>query len=166
MWRGRIGVINGEVSFWWNQIGRPAARPALPGSTRADVCIVGAGYTGLWTAYYLKKAAPALRVVILEQRFAGYGASGRNGGWLTNAITGGRDQYVKSHGRDAAERFQSRMNETVDEVIRVCAVEGIDADIVKGGEFTVAYDEPQQRRLAAAAREEQQWSETDVLLLS
>ena len=135
-------MINGEVSFWWNEIGRPAPRAPLPGSTRADVCIVGAGYTGLWTAYYLKKAAPQLRIVILEQRFAGYGASGRNGGWLTNAITGGREQYVKSHGREAAERFQTRMNETVDEVIRVAAAEGIDADIVKGGEFTVAYDEP------------------------
>jgi len=159
-------VINGEVSFWWEQIGRPAPRAALPGSTRADVCIVGAGYTGLWTAYYLKKAAPALRIVILEQRFAGYGASGRNGGWLTNSITGGREQYVKSHGRAAAERFQARMNETVDEVIRVAAAEGIDADIVKGGEFTVAYDEPQQRRLEAAARAEQQWSMADVQLLS
>lgn len=159
-------MINGDVSFWWNQIGRPAPRPPLPGSTRADVCIVGAGYTGLWTAYYLKKAAPALRIVILEQRFAGYGASGRNGGWLTNSVTGGREQYVKSHGRDAAGRFQASMNETVDEVIRVAGAEGIDADIVQGGELTVAYDRPQQQRLVAAARAEQAWPMTDVDLLS
>ncbi len=158
--------INGDVSFWWNQIGRDAPRAPLPGSLRADVCIVGAGYTGLWTAYYLKKAAPHLRVVILEQRFTGYGASGRNGGWLTNAVTGGRGQYVKTHGRRSAENFQTAMNETVDEVIRVAALEGIDADIVKGGEFTVAYDAPQQSRLVAAARAEQAWSMTDVDLLS
>ncbi|TFC44085.1 NAD(P)/FAD-dependent oxidoreductase [Cryobacterium shii] len=159
-------MINGDVSFWWNQVGRPAPRDPLPGPIVADVCIVGAGYTGLWTAYYLKKAAPALRIVIVEQRFAGYGASGRNGGWLTNAVTGGREQYVASHGRDAAARFQTGMNETVDEVIRVAAAEGIDADIVKGGEFTVAYDQPQQRRLEASARAEQQWAMTDVQLLS
>ena len=159
-------MINGEVSFWWNQLGRPAPRAPLPGPIRADVCIVGAGYIGLWTAYYLKKAAPLLRIVILEQRFAGFGASGRNGGWLTNSVTGGREQYVRSHGRDAAGRFQTSMNETVDEVIRVAAAEGIDADIVKGGEFTVAYDEPQQRRLAASARAEQRWPMTDVALLS
>ncbi|WP_179580863.1 NAD(P)/FAD-dependent oxidoreductase [Glaciibacter psychrotolerans] len=159
-------MINGDVSFWWNQIGRDAPRAPLPGSLTADVCIVGAGYTGLWTAYYLKKAAPHLRVVILEQKFAGYGASGRNGGWLTNAVTGGRSQYVKTHGRPAAENFQTEMNHTVDEVIRVAALEGIDADIVKGGEFNVAYDAPQQERLVAAARAEQAWSMTDVDLLS
>ncbi|MDJ0323930.1 FAD-dependent oxidoreductase [Cryobacterium sp. PH31-AA6] len=159
-------MINGEVSFWWNQIGRAETRPSLPGPVTADVCIVGAGYTGLWTAYYLKKAAPALRIVIIEQRFAGYGASGRNGGWLTNSVTGGREQYVASHGREAAARFQTSMNETVDEVIRVAAAEGIDADIVKGGEFTVAYDGPQQQRLEATARAEQRWEMTDVELLS
>ncbi|MGO4103588.1 NAD(P)/FAD-dependent oxidoreductase [Leifsonia sp. YAF41] len=159
-------MINGDVSFWWNQIGRDAPRAPLPGSLRADVCIVGAGYTGLWTAYYLKKAAPQLRVVVLEQRFAGYGASGRNGGWLANSVTGGRGQYVKTHGRQAAENFQLRMNETVDEVIRVAALEGIDADIVKGGEYIVAYDAPQQSRLEAAVRAEQTWSMTDVELLS
>ena len=159
-------MINGDVSFWWHQLGRPAPRPPLPGSIRADVCIVGAGYTGLWAAYYLKKAAPELRIVIVEQRFAGYGASGRNGGWLTNSVTGGRAQYLRSHGRVAATDFQAAMNDTVDEVIRVAAAEGIDADIVKGGEFTVAYDRPQQRRLEAAVRAEQTWAHTDVELLT
>jgi glycine/D-amino acid oxidase-like deaminating enzyme len=159
-------MINGDVSFWWNQIGLQAPRTPLPGSTRANVCIIGAGYTGLWTAYYLKKAAPQLRVVVLEQRFAGYGASGRNGGWLTNSVTGGREQYVSEHGRDAALRFQASMNDTVDEVIRVADAEGIHADIVKGGEFNVAYNEAQQARLVAAARAEQSWSNTDVELLS
>ncbi|MBG6213908.1 glycine/D-amino acid oxidase-like deaminating enzyme [Cryobacterium sp. CAN_C3] len=157
---------NGDVSFWWTQLGQPAPRAALPGSTRADVVIVGAGYTGLWTAYYLKKAAPQLRIVVLEARFAGFGASGRNGGWLTNSVTGGREQYVKSHGRPAAEQFQAAMNDTVDEVIRVAAQEGIDAGIIKGGEFTVAYDPAQQHRLERAARAEQSWAHTDVELLS
>jgi len=52
-------LVNGDVSFWWKSIGRDSTRPALPGSTQADVCIIGAGYTGLWTAYYIKKAAPS-----------------------------------------------------------------------------------------------------------
>ncbi|WGD38675.1 FAD-binding oxidoreductase [Lysinibacter sp. HNR] len=158
-------MVDGHVSFWWEQIGHPAPRPTLPGSMRADIVIVGAGYTGLWAAYYLKKAAPHLRVVILEQRFAGYGASGRNGGWLTNSVTGGREQYVRSHGRDAAHRFQAAMNETVDEVIRVAHAEGIEADIHKGGEFSVAYNQAQEGRLRAAAASEQQWDNTDVELL-
>ncbi len=158
-------MINGNVSHWWQQIGAPRTRPELPGSLSADVAIVGAGYTGLWTAYYLKQAQPDLRIVIIEQRHAGYGASGRNGGWLTAAITGGREQYVKSHGRDAAERFQRAMNETVDEVIRVADAEGIDADITKGGEFNVAYTPAQESRIRAFAAAEQQWKHTDLQLL-
>src|SRR2546428_12893043 len=74
---------NGEVSCWGRARGLPPRRPSLPGGAEADVCIVGAGYTGLWTAYYLKRADPGLRIIVLEATFAGFGASGRNGGWLT-----------------------------------------------------------------------------------
>ena len=158
-------MINGNVSHWWQQIGEPERRPELPGSIDVDVAIVGAGYTGLWTAYYLKQAQPDLRVAIIEQRHAGYGASGRNGGWLTNSITGGREQYVAEHGREAAERFQREMNATVDEVIRVAIHEGIDADIRKGGEFNVAYTSAQEVRIREFAVAEQTWHSTDLQLL-
>jgi len=68
---------NGEVSYWWQARGGfPPRRPSLPGPLEADVCIVGGGYTGLWTAYYLAGLRPALRIVVLEAAFAGYGASG------------------------------------------------------------------------------------------
>ena len=158
-------MINGEVSHWWHEIGAPTPRDPLPGNLTCDVAIVGAGYTGLWTAYYLKQANPGLDIAVIEQQHVGYGASGRNGGWLTNAITGGRTQYEPSHGKDAAERFQRTMNETVDEVIRVCEVEGIDADIKKGGEFNVAYTPAQETRIRAFAREEARWKHTDLELL-
>ena len=159
-------MINGNVSHWWEQIGGvPAPRPGLPGDLHADVAVVGAGYTGLWAAYYLKRARPGLRVVVVEHRHAGYGASGRNGGWLTNSVTGGREQYVQTHGRDAAERFQRAMNDTVDEVIRVATAEGIDADIKKGGEFNVAYTPAQEARIREFARAERSWRYTDLELL-
>ncbi|MEZ2371160.1 NAD(P)/FAD-dependent oxidoreductase [Arthrobacter sp. RCC_34] len=158
-------MINGQVSHWWDTLGAPEPRPALPGSLQVDVAIVGAGFTGLWTAYYLKRDHPDLRIAILEQRHAGYGASGRNGGWLTNSITGGREQYLARHGRDVVERFQRAMNETVDEVIAVAEREGIDADLVKGGEFNVAYTAAQEERLRATAAAEQGWRHTDVDLL-
>ncbi len=159
-------VPNGEVSWWWRSLGgTPAPRPALPGDIDADVAIVGGGYTGLWTAYYLKRAQPDLRIVVLEQRFAGFGASGRNGGWLTNTVTGGRGRYVASHGRDAANAQQRALNDTVDEVIAVAAREGIDADIVKGGEFDVARTPSQLARLRATAAAQQEWPHTDVEML-
>lgn len=158
-------VRNGDVSFWWQQVGLPDPRPALPGDTDADVCIVGAGYTGLWTAYYLTQLQPDLRVVVLESRFAGFGASGRNGGWLTNSVTGGREQYAASHGRDAAIAQQRAMNAAVREVVDVAAREGIDAGIHLGGELNVARTPAQLARLRAAAAAEQEWPDTDVELL-
>jgi hypothetical protein len=85
---------NGEVSYWWQARGVPPRRPSLPGGAQADVCIVGAGYTGLWTAYYLKRADPGLRIIVLEESFAGFGASGRNGGWVTAALPGSRARYA------------------------------------------------------------------------
>lgn len=158
-------TTNGQISFWWQQLGVPEPRPALPGSIEADVAIVGGGFTGLWTAYYLKKAQPDARVVVLEQRFAGFGASGRNGGWCVNSITGTREQYLDSHGRDAVIGFQQAMNDTVDEVIAVAAAEGIDADIIKGGEFNVARTPSQVGRMKAFYEAEAAWPVTDIELL-
>ncbi|GGI45932.1 glycine/D-amino acid oxidase-like deaminating enzyme [Agromyces flavus] len=158
-------TTNGGISFWWQQLGVPTPRPALPGDRDVDVAIVGGGYTGLWTAYALKRAQPDLRVAVLEQRFAGFGASGRNGGWLTNSVTGGREQYAKTHGRDAAIAQQRALNETVDEVIAVAAREGIDADLHKGGELEVAYTPSQLARLRAFAASERSWPKTDVVEL-
>lgn len=156
---------NGGVSFWWQQLGLPSQRPALPGDREVDVAIVGGGYTGLWTAYALKREQPDLRVAVLEQRFAGFGASGRNGGWLTNSVTGGREQYAKAHGRDAAIAQQRALNATVDEVIAVAEREGIDADVHRGGELEVAYAPAQLARLRAFVASERSWPDTDVVEL-
>ncbi|MEU8763665.1 FAD-binding oxidoreductase [Streptomyces sp. NPDC048659] len=141
-----MSTINGGISFWYAREGAAAPREPLPGDLTADVCVVGGGYTGLWTAYYLKKAAPFLNVVVLEAKFCGYGASGRNGGWLYNGIAG-RDRYAKLHGHEAAVRLQHAMNETVGEVIDVCAAEGIDADLHRGGVLEVATTPAQLARL-------------------
>ena len=70
----------GDVSFWYGDIGMPYRRAPLSGDATADVAIIGAGYSGLWAAYYLKRANPGLDVLVLEKEFAGFGASGRNGG--------------------------------------------------------------------------------------
>jgi glycine/D-amino acid oxidase-like deaminating enzyme len=158
-------TVNGGISFWYAQTGVPTPREPLPGDTTADVCIVGGGYTGLWTAYYLKKAVPFLRITVLEQKFCGYGASGRNGGWLYNGIAG-RDRYAKLHGRDAALALQRAMNETVDEVVRVAAEERIEADIHMGGVLEVAHSPAQLSRLKAFHAAEAAFGEKDRLLLS
>src|SRR6478735_4847890 len=153
-------TVNGGISFWYARTGIPVPREPLPGDGDADVVIVGGGYTGLWTAYYLKKAVPFLRITVLEQKFCGYGASGRNGGWLYNGIAG-RDRYARLHGREAAVRLQRAMNDTVDEVVRVAAEEGIEADIHQGGVLEVAYTPAQLARLKAFHAHELSYEEKD-----
>lgn len=150
-----MSTINGQVSHWFDKL--PELRPKLPGDRDADVCIVGAGYTGLWTAYYLKRADPSLRITILEARFAGFGASGRNGGWLSGLVPGDRHRMAKTHGREKVLAWQRALNESVDEVMEVSAREGIDAGAVKGGTLEIARNPAQAARLAATVAEERRW---------
>jgi len=139
----------GELGFWWRSLGsRPGGRDPLPGPAEADVAIVGAGYTGLWTAYYLKRAQPSLRIVVLEAERVGYGASGRNGGWATGFFSGPPRAYGAGF-----MALQREMFDTVDEIARVLAQEQIDADLIKGGQLTVALDAAQAQRLRAYVRE-------------
>ena len=157
-------IINGGVSFWHAELGYPQRRAPLAGPVKVDVCIVGAGLTGLWAAYYLKKAAPSLEIAVLEKTFAGYGASGRNGGWLTAAMAGSPERYAKRHGVDAVRALQQAMIESVDEVMRVAEQEGIEADIVKGGELQVACTASQLARLRDSVAESLRWGGEEELL--
>ncbi len=156
--------VNGAVSHWFSHL--PDPRPPLPGDREADVCIVGAGYTGLWTAYYLKQLDPGLTVTVLEARFAGFGASGRNGGWLSGLPPGHRGVLAEQHGRDSVIAWQRMLNHAVDEVIAVAAREGIDADIVKGGNLEVARNPAQALRLRAEVEEDRHWGVDDAEILS
>ncbi|MER7458236.1 FAD-dependent oxidoreductase [Micromonospora sp. NPDC126480] len=139
-----------ELSYWLSTVDEPLApRPSLPGDTLADVVIVGAGYTGLWTAYYLTAADPTLRVVVLEAEIAGYGASGRNGGWCSALFPTSLPALARRHGRDAALAMQRAMHETVREVGRVVAAEGIDCDWAYGGTVVLARTAAQLDRARA-----------------
>lgn len=146
---------NGLVSHWIDRL--PSPRPPLPGDRDAAVCIVGAGYTGLWTAYYLKRHDPGLDVVVLDARFAGFGASGRNGGWLSGLVPGDRHALAARHGRDAVIAWQRALNDSVDDVIDVAGREGIDAGIVKGGTLRIARNRAQSERLAVELAEYRRW---------
>ena len=147
---------NGDISFWYADLGGvPAPRPPLPGDIEADVAIVGAGYTGLWTAYYLKKARPSLRIALIEREFAGFGASGRNGGWLSGGFSWSREKYLKTSTRQGVSAMQAAMAGCVDEVIRVASAEGIDADIRRVDNLTVATNPAQLERARAVEQQAQ-----------
>ena len=75
-------------SLWWDGLERDAVAPPLETDTTADIAIIGGGYTGLWTAYFLKQIQPDLDIALVEAKHIGHGASGRNGGWLMGALEG------------------------------------------------------------------------------
>lgn len=152
----------GDISFWYADLGGiPARRPGLSGDRTADVCIIGAGYTGLWTAYYLKKADPALNIVVVEKDFAGFGASGRNGGWLTGGFAWSHEKYLSNGGEAGVRNMVRAMNGTVAEVIRVAEAEGIEADILPTDELMVATNPAQLANLKAEVDHRRHWGEED-----
>jgi glycine/D-amino acid oxidase-like deaminating enzyme len=138
-------------SFWHATVPDPLEpRPKLGSDDQVDVAIVGAGYTGLWTAYYLKSLDPGLRVAIVEAEIAGFGASGRNGGWCLGTLAG----MAGFLGGDASQRaagirLQRAIFDTVAEVERVCEREGIECHWALGGNVTFAMVPAQVDQLRA-----------------
>jgi glycine/D-amino acid oxidase-like deaminating enzyme len=140
-----------RLSLWWEAIPLPLpARPALSEDVQVDVCIVGAGFTGLWTAHSLALADPALRIVVIEREVAGFGASGRNGGWCSALFATSDSALARRHGRDAMRAMRRAMHETVDVVGASAASEGIDCHFEKGGTVDLVRSEAQKERALAA----------------
>jgi glycine/D-amino acid oxidase-like deaminating enzyme len=147
-----------SLSFWHDTVDDDLApRPALGGDLDVDVAIVGAGYTGLWTAYYLRQHDPSVRVAVIEREIAGFGASGRNGGWCSALFAGSRAMSAHAHGRDAAVALERALFATVDEIGRVVVVEGIDCHWAKGGTIQVATKPAHVARLERELAEHRAW---------
>jgi glycine/D-amino acid oxidase-like deaminating enzyme len=137
-------------SLWLDGIPEPLTpRLGLGADADCDVAIVGAGFTGLWTAYYLKQHQPGLRVVVVEREIAGYGPSGRNGGAVGPGFPGSFAAYGIRDGDESVLRAIREAKAVVDEVGRVIADEGIECGYLKAGGLVVATTEPQRARLLA-----------------
>ncbi len=137
-----------DRSLWLDGLPGPLEpRAALPGDRTFDVAIVGAGYTGLWTAYSLAIADPTLRIVVLEAEIAGFGASGRNAGFVSAGIAGEAHAYERRSGLDAVIRAERAMVDGIDAIGRVVAGEAIGCGWVKGGSLRVATSRPQLARV-------------------
>jgi glycine/D-amino acid oxidase-like deaminating enzyme len=142
------------LSFWHDSVPGSLARgEPLDGDEEADVAIVGAGFTGLWTAYYLSQADPSLRVVVCEREIAGFGASGRNGGWCSALFPASLAKLQRMSDRNGAVAMQRAMHATVDEVGRVAAAQGIDCHWAKGGTVMLARSNTELERARAAVTE-------------
>ena len=136
-------------SFWLAALPECARRDPLPGDRQADVAIVGGGFTGLWTAYYLSLLDPRLRIAVLESAYCGFGASGRNGGWCSGLFPVAESVLARQYGARPAAALYRALAGTVDEVGRVATAEGIDCGFAKGGTISLARTPAQLRRAQA-----------------
>ncbi|MFT4125536.1 MAG: FAD-binding oxidoreductase [Gordonia sp. (in: high G+C Gram-positive bacteria)] len=164
---------NGDISFWFSTVPAAGPRPPLPGDIDADIAIVGAGLTGLWSAYYLAAALPDTRIVVIERESVGFGASGRNGGWLSAEVAGNRAVYAdiaRARGRDgldANRRLTTTMRAGVAEVLARIADEQIECDAVAAGVLHIARCAAQDERLRAELAHERHlgaddWAQLDA----
>src|SRR5207247_4645193 len=106
-----------------------------------------------WTAYALRRADPSLEVVVLEREHVGFGASGRNGGWVLGELSTGA-RLRRAAGPAGMAALRRAIEDAVDDVVTTCAEEGIDCDLVKGGTLTVAQTVPEHERLLAGGHGE------------
>jgi len=152
-----------ELSFWHNTVpGTLEPGEPLDGDVEADVAIVGAGFTGLWTAYYLARRDPALRIVVCEREIAGFGASGRNGGWCSALFPASLSKLARLSDRDGAIAMQRAMHATVDEVGAVAAAEDIDCHWAKGGTVMLARSPTQLERAKEEVQEAREFGFGDA----
>jgi glycine/D-amino acid oxidase-like deaminating enzyme len=142
-----------RLSFWHDSVADAGdsltRRTGLDGDTDADIAIVGGGLTGLWTAWYLLQREPGARILVLEKETAGFGASGRNGGWCSALFPRSTSSLAATHGRDAALAMRRAMIDTVAEVGRAATEAGIDCDYARAGTVVYARSAPQERAARA-----------------
>jgi glycine/D-amino acid oxidase-like deaminating enzyme len=129
-----------ETCYWFDTVNRSEdfeEIQTLSGRQEADIAIVGAGFTGLWTAFFLKALEPSLSVAIVEQRFAGYGASGRNAGIISSCLDHSHALAVAHFGEKEAARLAALGQTNLKELNEF----GTDCDFELSGQLQVALKE-------------------------
>jgi glycine/D-amino acid oxidase-like deaminating enzyme len=155
-----------EESCYWLAAHKSPPEPPLQGERRCDVAVVGAGFTGLWTATFLKQLDPGLDVVVLEQAQSAYGASGRNAGILGDTIDHTHELAVAHFGRDEARRLAVLGRDNVAALRRNLESRGIDCDLEPTGQLHVALSQGQVEELRAAKACAEDLGVTDLRWLS
>ncbi len=152
-----------RLSLWLDTLDDDLTpRPPLDGDHDVDVAIVGAGFTGLWTAYALLREDPALSVLLLEREIAGFGASGRNGGWCSDLFPVTWARLERERGRTAATAMHRAMVDGIADIAATLEREAIDADMLRGGQLKVARTPAQEEQVRAEVARSQERDPSDL----
>ena len=139
-----------HAPFWLDRPDRPAPRPPITGSTTADLLVIGAGFSGLWTAYLAARRHPGLDIALVDGGRIAHAATGRNGGFIAASLTHGLANGLDRWPGDMPELLRLG-RENLDAIERTVAEEGIDCDFIRSGEIDVAIDDYQIAGLREAA---------------
>ena len=154
-----------ESCFWLADLPPRPTWPALEGEQRADVAIVGGGFTGLWTALFLKELAPEKEIVLLEGERIAYGASGRNAGQIGETFDHSHDLAIRHFGEDEARRLAQLARKNLDEMEAFIAREAIDAEFSRVGQLVLALTKAHTRDVEIALASARQLGIDDWRLL-
>ena len=124
-----------EQASYWLATRTPQPSEPLTGKIEADVAIIGAGFTGLWTAHFLRELDPSLNVVVVEQGVAGYGGSGRNAGMISVCLDHSHELAAAHFGQEEADRLAKLGLQNIEEL---AAFAGNECDFERTGQLHVA----------------------------
>lgn len=147
-------------SLWRNQ-GSITARDCVKAANSFDVAIIGGGFSGLWSAYHLKQLQPSLKIAIFEQKYVGYGASGRNGGWASAEYPTSNSRLIKEHGVQTYKNLRKSLIESIDEIGQIAKSNAWQIEYAKGGALVFATNKAQLTRISSEIDDEHKFLTKD-----
>jgi glycine/D-amino acid oxidase-like deaminating enzyme len=131
-------------------------RKSISKNDSFDVVIIGAGFSGLWSAFHLKQFQPNLKIAILEKEYVGFGASGRNGGWASAEYPTSSNRLIKENGLESYKNLRTAITKSIDEIGEIAKSNNWQIDYAKGGALVFARGNAQLSRISKEIDEEHQ----------
>ena len=131
-------------------------RKSISKNDSFDVAIIGAGFSGLWSAFHLKQFQPNLKIAIFEKEYVGFGASGRNGGWASAEYPTSSNRLIKENSLESYKNLRSAITTSIDEIGEIAKSNDWEIDYAKGGSLVFARGSAQLSRISKEIDDEHQ----------
>ncbi len=143
-------------SLWTDSV-NPSKYPTLDQNLDLDIAIIGGGFSGLWSAFHLIAGDPTLKIAIFEARHLGFGASGRNGGWVSSDYPVSKNTLTKRIGNSAAAAIFAALKASINEIGNFASEFATEANFASGGSIIFASNPGQATRLKAGEDADHRW---------